>query len=263
MVQHTNFYETIQEARMRLDETIVLYDGLPYHLLTVCDHKPDGIFRVYLDPLTRDNSYPYHRHTHVPYTWMDEPGTSRGQAMDKWMETTEGKSSPILRKKMNSPKFNKFRPFPLGMINLGTYAAYLERSPTRHTQQGLTHAGMSATAFDLIPSKKRGLGSSGILSGSVKVPSSGQGLYDTIVGNYPSIDEVLTNLTDDTISNTSVAFDREFALVRGPVGLLFLAYRGEIVGYLPYNNTSEVKISNKFSYVKESVDELAKFTKIS
>lgn len=257
MVAYTNFYETIAEARMRLDETIVLYDGLPYHVLCIADHKPDGIFRVYLDPVS-DEGTPYHRMHSVPYTWHDEYDMTKGKKMDLYLESEVGKASPILRKMMNSPKFNKFRPFDLGMLNAKGRAFYVERSPTRHTQQGLTGAGLTAQAFDLI-------GSAGVskTTGAVKVSQTSPGLYSTIVGNYPDFDATLTNMTDVSVSNTSTAFNRHFAIVRGPMNLLFLAYKGEIVGYLPYNNNSEVKIGTEFSYVKEAVDDLACFQKIS
>lgn len=257
-MQYPNFYETINEARMRLDETIVLYDGIPYHVLCVTDHKPDGIFRVYLDPVA-DDGKPFHRKTAVPYNWCDEPGMTKGQKMDEWLDSTTGKSSPILRKMMNSPKFNKFRPFPLGMLNCKGRAMYVERSPTRHTQQGLTGAGLNGLYFDVID----GSGSFSRPGGQTDVSSTCPGLYSTIMGIYPDVDLTLTNLTDDSISNTSTAFHREFAIVRGPMNLLFLAYKGEVIGYLPYSNTNEIKIGAKFSYVKEVVDELACFNKIS
>jgi len=250
MAQHRNFYETIGEARMRLDETVVLYDNVPYHVLCISDHNSDGIFRVYIDPVS-DNGAPFHRHSPVPYTEPDEEDGSIGETMDSWLETPQGKKSPVLRKMMNSPKFNKFRPFPIGMVNTDACSLYIERSPTRHTQQGLTGAGLSAVRCDLAA------------KASTRVSTLLPGLYSAILGLYPDLDMTLTNLTDETVSNSSAAFHREFCLVRGPMNMLFLSYKGDIVGYLPYNNTEEVKIGSKFSYVKEVVDELSCFTKIS
>lgn len=257
MVSYTNFYETIQEARMRLEETIVLYDGIPYHLLALGDHKSDGIFRAYLDPVV-DDGVPYHRKINVPFNWCDEPEMSKGEKMDEWLESSNGKKSPVIRKMLNSPKFNKFRPFPLGMLNTCKgRAIYVERAPTRHTQQGLTGSSLSGITFDLLvepgtmPKKL------------VSVSSCSAGLYSTIMGLYPDVDDTMSKMTDDNIANSSTAFNREFAIVRGPMDLLFLSYKGEIVGFLPYRNTNEVKISYKFSYVKEAVDELSCFNKIS
>jgi hypothetical protein len=49
----------------------------------------------------------------------------------------EHPAAGILRKQMNSPLFNKFRPYPLGMCNTkGQRAYYLERQPNRKTEQG-------------------------------------------------------------------------------------------------------------------------------
>jgi hypothetical protein len=48
------------------------------------------------------------------------------------------KGHPIIRKTMNSPKFNKFRPFPLGMCNSNGRCYFLERQPLRpKVEQGL------------------------------------------------------------------------------------------------------------------------------
>jgi hypothetical protein len=49
MQEHVNFYENIKEARMRLKGTIVLYEGIPYRVLAIADHK-GPVFRIYLNP---------------------------------------------------------------------------------------------------------------------------------------------------------------------------------------------------------------------
>lgn len=252
--QHLNFYETIEEARMRIDQTVVLYDGEPYLVLCVATGKPDGIFRVYLDPFTPDGKL-YSRINSVPYEWHDELGMTKMQKMDLFLEQG-GDSCPIIRKMMNSPLFNKFRPFSLGMANEEGYAVYVERSPVRHTQQGLTGPMLSCKGFDLVSNGRRGLSPGG------KVSLFSRSVYSAITAKHPDIDTVLTNLTDKDNLNTSAAFHREFAVVRGPCNLLFFAYRGEIVGFLPENNTSRVKISKEHEYLKEVVDELSVFNSI-
>lgn len=256
MKKHTNFYETIEEAKIRLDQTVVLYDNEPYHLLCVTNHKSDGIFRVYLDPVVDDGNT-FHRNYSVPYEWYDEPGQSRGARMDKFMDEM-GDKNVILRKMMNSPKFNSFRPFPLGMCNNQGGATYVERTPARHTQQGLTGNMMLSRPITLDGGKNP---AGAFNSRNIGVYSNG--FRSCILGQYPNADECLTNLTDKAVANQSVAFHREFAFVKGPVGIMFVAYKGDVVGFLPNRNLTEVKICDEFNYVREVVDELAMFSRIS
>lgn len=252
MADYPNFYESLQEARMRLDQTIVLYDDDPYYVLTVCDHKPDGIFRVYLDPLVPEGSMNTHR-THIPMDAYDEgPGNTRGHKMDRWMESQ--KDCTVLRKMMNSPSFKKFRPFPLGMANYKGSVQFVERGPVRHTQQGLMNNMLHWSSPDVF---KAGDGRR-----SKGFPFLSNEMYQLIKGVYPSLEECVENFNDPAVTNTSVAFDRNFALVRGPLGLIFLAYKSDIVGYLPNSDLSMVKVDNKFGHVREAIDDLGKFGKI-
>ena len=82
MANHKNFYETIKEARMRLAQTVVMYDGEPYYVLALDNHKSDGIFRVYLDKLGQKGGMA-HRRLNIPFEYYDGE-TSVGAAMDKW-----------------------------------------------------------------------------------------------------------------------------------------------------------------------------------
>lgn len=249
MKKFENFYETIDEARMRLDQTVVLYDGEPHHILCVTNHREDGVFRAYLDPVTDEEVY--HRRVSVPYDWYDEPGMSRGKVMDKFIEDNEG--CPVKRKMLNSPKFNRFQPFPLGMINSNGRATYLERSPARHTQQGLTGSMIHTVHVDMTAAK----------GGPRNASVYNKGIRSCILGLHPDPDQCLTGLTDKGVSNTSVAFHRYFAFVKGPLNLLFLAYKGDIVGFLPDKNLSAVKVCDEHSYVREVIDELAIFNRIN
>ena len=49
-----NFFETPEEARMRLRRTIVKYKDDFYHIMEVSNHRQDGKFRVYMEPLGRN-----------------------------------------------------------------------------------------------------------------------------------------------------------------------------------------------------------------
>jgi hypothetical protein len=138
-VAHPNFYENLREAQMRLRSTTVCYEGVPYYVIAICGHKPDGIFRMYLVPLDRPQGAAF------PATDNYAPDNPLlGGYLDDWL--TANPNSGILRKNMDSKHFNKFRPFPLGMCNIGVKTFYLERQPQRNREQGLTRSMLYETA---------------------------------------------------------------------------------------------------------------------
>jgi len=253
MPTYTNFYENLKEAEMRLKGTVVLYDGEPYYVLCVCDHKPDGIFRIYLYPIGVDQALKSGQGlSGVPSgsTWDPALGMTRGEAMDKWL--TLNPTSKIIRKMMNSPLFNKFRPFPLGMLNLQGSVYFVERHPTRKSEQGLTNSMLHQNTISLI--NKKGFASPDMTSAEMRA---------TILNEYPSPQECLTKLADPEITNDSVAFNRNFALVRGPIDTLFLAYKQDVVGLLPSLSFASVKLGKKFAYTKEAVESLGLFGSVN
>lgn len=248
MAAYTNFYENLKEANIRLKNTIVLYDGIPYNVVAISNHKKDGLFRIYLRGLNADaDKYPH------DVGGYNSENPAIGPYLDEWMtknlvEPCDPVVSPLIRKKMNSPLFNRFRPFPLGFCNMGGTALYLERSPQRpSTHQGLTKS-MIAVSKPGGPSDRS----------SYFDPYS-KDFTDCVMGNYPSFKDCVENLADETVSNDSAAFSRDFAIVRGPLGLLLLANKHEIVGILPNNDASQVRIGKKFKHVRESVEELGCF----
>src|SRR3546814_20877703 len=75
--------------------------------------------------------------TLFPYTTLvrsTPQHIERGKRMDNFLK--DNPDCGIIRKNMDSPLFNRFRPFPLGMCNLNGETYFLCRSPTRNTQQG-------------------------------------------------------------------------------------------------------------------------------
>ena len=80
-MKHPNFYENLKEAQLRLRGPVVCYDGLPYSVVTICGHKSDGIFRVYLNPIGQEE--PIYFPNGMNNFNTEDPGL--GLYMDEWM----------------------------------------------------------------------------------------------------------------------------------------------------------------------------------
>lgn len=264
MKNHKNFYETLAEAEMRLNHTIVMYDKEPHYILCITNHKSDGIFRVFMQPLGHPKGFCMERTVKgIPYNWHEESTNDRrqerGEKMDAYLKTKEAASFGIIRKMMNSPKFDNFKPFPLGMCNYKGGVVYLERAPNRHTQQGLISSMIeSQLIVSVFPTNLAKLP-----RGAWNIEITCPEFYDTVIGAYPSPQECLAKLKDPKVQNTGASFHRHFALMRGPANTLFLVYKNDYVGILDDNNFSSVKISKEFSHVVEVVQELDLFTNIT
>lgn len=252
MANHKNFYENLREAQMRLLNTVVLYDEDPYKIIALTNHKKDGIYRAYMVPLEFSlselmvkDAYPQFGHIQLDQTQENVLGAF----LDEWLEAHP--NSPIVRKQANSPMFNRFRPFPLGMMNTpGSGVYYLARSPQRHREQGLTAQSIRSTFISVNsedPNRPQPR-----LWGEL----SGTELRDCIKGLYPTFRECVENLKNPEITNTGAGFHREFAVVRGPLDMLFLAYRTDIVGILPEGREKEeVLLGSKFKHLREVVEQ--------
>lgn len=238
--EHVNFYENIKEARMRLRNTVVLYDGEPYYIFHITDKYPNkpSIFRVYMEPIKKQME-------HRNYRWNPDFG---GEEDFNEKLDAKVKEGVFVRKMMSSAKFNKFRPFPLGMININGSVLYAERQPTRRSSQGLCSDALKTSVVTKAMTPRRG--------SIFHVGLESVELAETIRGDYPSLKECIERLGDKNVINGGVAFDREFALVRGPVDLLLLNYKTETIGYIDQNSPiTALNLSERYSYLKEKIAE--------
>lgn len=262
MASYHNFFETVNEAYMRLRGTFVLYDGEPYNVLCITNHKEDGIWRIYLDPIGEgEDKLAYNTNNPPPCGNYDSGHPNLGKMMDDWLDkrNLEGMSgTKVIRKMMNSPKFNKFRPYPLGMCNFNGSVYYLERQPTRKSEQGLTHGMITSQSVNLAPDNgKRALNRSGM------VDLYGPSFLACIKGTHPTAQECLDNLQDPDILNDAAAFHRQFAFVRGPLGMIFLAYKADIIGVLPNKDLSVLRLGRDFRHTREVVEILGTFGSVT
>lgn len=249
-VKHLNFYENIDEAHRRLLKTIVLYEGKPYIVLAITNHKTGGVFRIYLDPIDRFENT--RKRVAAGYENYPSASPDLGVYLDAWME--QNKDSGLLRKKMDSPHFDKFRPFPLGMCNYAAKTYYVERQPIRAGSQGLTRSHIVDTPVSLTQQDP------GRQSNFVEIYSAG--FKACILGDYPDAKECLSKLSDPEFVNEAAAFDRNFALIRGPIDMFFLGYKQDVIGVLPRGDFSELRIGKKFKHTKEAAEGLKLFENV-
>lgn len=244
-MKYPNFYENLPEANMRLKSTIVMYAGEPVFIWCITDHKGDGKFRVYFSSPQDVGKCPHIQ----PLQTVPHDHPQLGPLMDTYIQ-----NSPITiqRKQMVSKHFNEFRPFPLGMMNINGGAHYVARRPNRpKVEQGLQANMLEQTTLSA--------------GAKLKTPN-GVAVFspefrDCIVGDYPTPKECLQGLKEDNV-NESVAFHRNFALVRGPIDTLFLGYKDSVVGVLPRNDFSTLRLGRHFKHVKEAANELRLFTTV-
>lgn len=245
---YPNFYQNMEEAQRRLLNTVVMYDGEPYTVLAICNHKQDNIFRVYLYPVEEAASSKVLPGGYVNFI----PGTAeQGEYLDNWIKGAG--DTKLIRKMMNSPAFNKFRPFPLGMMNRDGKTIYLERGPDRRREQGLVSNLISYTPVSVGQKQTQRWG------GRLDGPE----FYSCVKASHPTARECLEKLRDPSIENEAAAFDRNFAFVRGPLDSLYLAYKTEVVGRVPDGPYTRVELGRKFKHYKEVVENTNSFDQVT
>lgn len=143
-------YETAEEVKFRLENTVVLYDKEPVYITKVNLPEPeDGkgeIARVFFQPL--------------PYP---DVGGRFGET----------------RKYLSSKNFD-LTPFKMGYVNIEGSAYFLSRNPVRQNRQGLANNNISIKDF-------RGRGTDKLKFGSL-IRSTG--FIDMFHGKYPTFKQI-------------------------------------------------------------------------
>lgn len=224
-VEYENFYENLEEAQRRLTGTVVLYDGEPVYIAQVSNVREDNTFRLWCQKLPNED---------LNLGIGDLPEGER----------------PVnsFRKKINSPRFNKFRPFEMGYINLFQtraggklfFPVYLTRTPARRGKQGFNEGSYNCRdnrGGDRRPS-------------FVDIIFS-EAFVEMIKGDYPSYREVVARVQD--VEEGGIAVDRAFCVCKDrESGIVFLDYRSETVGIA---RADEILLSDKFSFLRETIVE--------
>lgn len=211
-------YESVDDASMRLRNTLVLYKDQPVIITGIAaGTEKDEILRVLFKEL--------------PYTGGgngDEGPFARAAAL----------ADDAAKRKYISSKHFDIAPFKLGYVNHPKYGAfYVSRLPNRIQKQGfcaenyrgLTNQGQPVTWHTFVGCKE-----------SVAM----------IMGDYPSFERAKGLIG----KSPSVAFCRDFSLMKDEVlpELIFLYHKGAKVGYV---SETGVTLGEKFKCLRESLAE--------
>jgi hypothetical protein len=215
MPNHPNHYENYEEAKLRLEGCVVTYDKTPCYIRRVEDHD-DGIVRLKIVML---------------------PNTLN---VDRF-EPDEDDQLAVggIRKKINSPKFNRFRPFEMGYCNNFTdtgHVKFLSRIPVRRSKQGLSQESLSI--------KSNRTGHRPDVNYRMIVECSS--FRDCVAGDYPDFEEVM----DTLVADSSIGVDRSFSVERDNLGLNFLYHNCEKVGLV---QAGEIRLARQFDYLREKI----------
>ena len=227
MPDHDNFYDNLEEVNLRLKGTIVNYDGEPCYIQKAADDYPDGKIRLFISML---------------------PLFLRPFDVDQF-ERDEQVVGSTIRKRIDSRKFDNFRPVKLGYCNffrdgVAKHCSYLSRVPVRRSKQGLSPEALHAAFYSRD-------GAPADFSNLIKNRS----FYETIKGIYPSFEEILPVL----VPNSSVAFSREFCLYKDYSGIVYIHRVNERIAIVTSNlgaGNPSVLIGGNVLQYKEQLQEI-------
>jgi hypothetical protein len=220
-------FEHVDQARQRLEQTIVLYDGRGYYVNTVAENSE-----------------------RVPSVYVGELPWDFGSSKQKFEQ-----------KRLDDPAFNKFKPFELGFVNLfdspsgitndyNTLFTY--RRPIRSgARQGLSRESIDGRYLQ----GSRGGRLEGLDLFNQLAPC--KSFADMLAGSYPTFDEALTNL----IPESSIAFARNYALLTDKDGLVWVYRQLERIG-LVNNKSKEFFLFSAKKFLREEIQESGLFPNI-
>lgn len=219
-------YETHEEVKARLEQTVVMYDNEPVYIAQVLMPKDeDGkeIARVIYRPLPL--------------------GIGAGKAPEPKFDDN-GRLLPQekgVRKYLSSRKFD-LTPFKMGYMNWKGNAVYVERVPMRQYKQGLS---AGTTMFnDIYGYRYDGIN----FNHAIASPA----FVDMVKGKYPTFKDAGAMINDKT---KSVAISRNFAFVIDTdLEALFLYHNNVKCGFA-FKGDANLRIAPKFHFLKEEMEE--------
>lgn len=222
-----NIYDNLEEAQFRLAGTVVTYDSKPCYVQNVEEHR-DGIIRLQIVPLPHNVG----RGVRENRDDIDE-------------DSNLFPAGALIRKKINSPKFNRFRTMPLGYMNYFdngrngarvTMAHYVERIPVRRSKQGLSQEGCRMKTV----TEQMQVTFAGMIAS--------QAFYEMAIGEYPSYEEAYQRL----VTGSCIAVTRDFAVYRDQDGFPYLLHQNKKIGIC---SRDTVTLGRNFQYMREEIVE--------
>lgn len=211
-------YERLEDARMRLRHTVVLYNDVPYYVreITQGNTEEDGPYRVHADALP-----------------LVSPRTGSGRAERAGPDEVGGAD---IRKFISSKHFD-VAPFKMGFVNTKMGCFYVSRLPARQQKQGLSNENTRCvTPFgETLP-----------FAHLLQAPEA----LAMVAGKYPN----LVQATNALETVPSIAVCREIALVKDDVldCLVYIYHKTSKVGIL---SGDKVKLGKAFVYLAETLGE--------
>lgn len=227
-------YENQEEVRLRLENSVVLYDNSPVYI-TRCGfpEKEDGkkdVARVFFIPLPLAGKRPGGKARIVGYDEFDGPIFEKGPELKE------------TRKFLSSRKFD-LSPFKMGYFNHKGKAYYVSRAPVRQYKQGLT--AKNCTIVDVKGKPVRDI--------TFDLMLRTEGFVDMVNGKYPSFKQAGAMLGDE--EQSSVAVSRTFAFVIDhELDSLFLLHKGIRCG-MALKDDRAIRVPGKFQFLKEEMED--------
>lgn len=216
------FWTDIQQASDRLRGTTILYDDLPYY---VSDIVPGEATK-------------------------ERPGMPRA-ILHACGEGGDNLGKPT-RRILNSPKFKRFRTLPnLGWMNSRRGAVWLTRRPVAGGRShGYTDNCITTLSFLLRDNGKY----SEVRGDPLSNLQTQKGFLEMHQGVYPTLEATLANIKP----NTSIAYNREFCVVRDENGFRWMYFRKDRVGL--FSSSNNLCLSASFAHLRETIMESPSFT---
>jgi hypothetical protein len=207
------FWTDIDQARERLNGTLVTYDSQPVYISEVVES--DAVD----DRCPRARLY-----------FCDDP------------------SQKLVRKTLNSPKFNNFRTLPaLGFINLRDGGTVFVKRRVRTTRShGLSP---DNTVVSNLSWNENGLATFRAISGLTSIIFRDEGFANLQNKKYPSLSELLEKLPLKSCG----AFSPKFALVRDSTGIRLLYRNEELAGV--FTDSVTLMLTETTSYLRQEIME--------
>ena len=215
------FWTDIRQAEERLADSVVMYDGMPMKVMHVINgiDFPDGGHRASL--------------------------------------VTCGPTREDVRKKLNSPKFKRFRELPtcgwMNSVERKAGAVYTERRALTTRTHGLNNNNVVVTSFRSRDGENNPMISKG---GHYNFQHF---IYDTGFiqqqkDEYPSLVGTLDNIQE----SSSIAISPTFCVMRDARGIRWLYRHLECVGLFTGNDT--LNLLTRHSYLREEIMDDKRFT---